>query len=711
MALRYNTYRNIFNEAPVEEYRYAIERMKEQYQSNRSAALQNEQYLSQIALMEGDQDIANNLTARANDVISSIAEEGNWEHAGNKIAQLARETLSDRDLAMAMKSKENYDKALDMNRQLIAAGRKPLWFTDPSKHKTISENGYSIFEASPEGQLDYDSRIQKLWSDVQKDGGSLGLTQAEWGLLKTGNWQGISQDKITRLQDEMMRRYQTTNEYDQEKRKLMYYGNMSAEEADSEIQQHVLDTGMSRVFGISSNKYMANPMLPYMFSNSEKKQGPKIEGVAYPYGSTSYGIGTDNTSMQQKGKALSKAKSDLAAAESTGSPSAVATAQRSLENAQNSYESAIQLSDVAERSAGIGDDFWDTQLQDWTKAKALKSSRAPENSTERQALHLLSGLQMEDFKGLVRGYTDIESVADGLLQGQDFYNSSIKEAVKNKVINRLDELRSDKLDFGMTSDPYEKYHDALKNNLNGLSEGNIEDVAVNTVDYFNEDGTDFKFDERIKDNIKGLLVGNTVSLQNSEGELSEETIPKESTVKYAGSFGGHPRFVVEWDDDGSSKGGIYTYNGSDQSIKQSLRDMNLRVMNSSDVSEAVESRAAREYADLETNGQVTALGHVMFGASTPENLTAPVLLHTQDSAQGKISHYALPSVNNGTLSLSIKSFLDPGTGEKPKYFGNELIATNPGELSAALGRRMAAASFQVPETTNYATMFNFNAQN
>lgn len=206
----------------------------------------------------------------------------------------------------ALQQKDALDK---LNIQLNAMGKHPLVFQDlPSvwdpqtgKYKSQQELTFDV-----EGMLDYQNkRDQIATSSLQEEGGegSLPSLQAMGNspYLTVGSWKGVNKKQVLNKMAYMLDMYKDTEEYIQEKKKLMRLEGLTEAQAEQEIADSMASVAYSKVHLTTSNQFLADPVFGAKMKQAEEDEKKKLDNISMGIESIS-GYNTINPTIMKKSK-------------------------------------------------------------------------------------------------------------------------------------------------------------------------------------------------------------------------------------------------------------------------------------------------------------------------------------------------------------------------------------------------------------------------
>lgn len=237
---------------PLEQIQNTGNVLQQRYYQNLANQNAIELALEQQPYLENDKTIQDSLRDDLQKAIKQIAADGgNYENATQKINSLSRAYLGDKRRLAAEKNYKTIEEEIQRENEMRAKGITPLTRNDRQNFSTVDpETGQlSNYTSDLQAQLNYNKAQEELFDDLKASVGSLHLKEltgdekkALAGYLKTGQWQGISNSRITNYLNHAMNRYKDTPEYAQQK----YFGL-----SDQDIKSQLLSTGLEQVFSQS----------------------------------------------------------------------------------------------------------------------------------------------------------------------------------------------------------------------------------------------------------------------------------------------------------------------------------------------------------------------------------------------------------------------------------------------------------------------------
>jgi hypothetical protein len=193
----------------------------------------NKDYADKIAMLaaqdqyrEKDKALKDKMTQSIYGDIDKIAgSEGNFENSSAAVSQIAKGYFTNQERLAAV---ENFkltekDKELEMQGYGLNFGDNREDFTtiDPLTQQPRR------FNVNRQKQYDYDKKMQEILGKVNPDAGVTGPTgekitfdEQERNLIKSGQWQRISPQKLTRLVDALLPNYKQSQEGLQDLQKM-----------------------------------------------------------------------------------------------------------------------------------------------------------------------------------------------------------------------------------------------------------------------------------------------------------------------------------------------------------------------------------------------------------------------------------------------------------------------------------------------------------
>ncbi len=196
---------------------------------------QNKDYSDKIAilaaqdqLLKNDQGIKDAYVADVKDKISKISQSnGNFENSSGAVSQLAKDVFTNPDRLLALDNAKKAEQAKELQRQY---GADALNFGDnPSSFSTIHPDTgeKQRFNVGVEKKADYSKKMQELLGKVASDGYTIAPTgdkinfnDYERYLIKSGQVNKLSKDKLHNLVEGLLPSYKVSGEGTQDVRRL-----------------------------------------------------------------------------------------------------------------------------------------------------------------------------------------------------------------------------------------------------------------------------------------------------------------------------------------------------------------------------------------------------------------------------------------------------------------------------------------------------------
>lgn len=229
-----------------------------------------------VQTLGGDEYTVNRLKDRITDRMGSVISSGAYENANFAVSDAVTDFASDKSVAQAAESMENYKKGEALKAEMKAKGMQiydfdkmvvgtnpdgtPIWGSAADTH--VTETG-GVYQPKFEEKLDTSARVKMLMDGIAEDGGALrsvaataGVTEAEAKMfLKYG--EGISDDKIARIAKALTPLYADSQEGRQKFRALTQLELQDEKTAMNALEQDLYSYGKKQVGW--KNKYIENP--------------------------------------------------------------------------------------------------------------------------------------------------------------------------------------------------------------------------------------------------------------------------------------------------------------------------------------------------------------------------------------------------------------------------------------------------------------------
>lgn len=223
-----SNYKELDDAASTLDSRY---RANKDYSDKIAIMLANEQYL------QNDQHIKDNLAKNLYSSIDKISKSPqNFENSSAAVSQLARDHYTNQARIAAL---NNYQKAQEVKKQQTMLGADFMNFGDnPENFSTVDPNTGEIRTLNPavEKKADYSSKMQQLLGKVADDGYFIGpsgekqtFDDTERYLIKTGQVNKISKDKLNNLVEGLLPSYKASGEGAQDIRRLTKLEGLSSD--------------------------------------------------------------------------------------------------------------------------------------------------------------------------------------------------------------------------------------------------------------------------------------------------------------------------------------------------------------------------------------------------------------------------------------------------------------------------------------------------
>lgn len=259
--LTYNPYVSQYVPLPVNELLTVGTALQERANTAYAAQESGKNFLRDLPVWRNDVADRDTYVTDVQDQFSKLLDqhEGAWESM-----EFARESNSlinrlTRD-PKVKKWQENYSAIQSAQAEADKLGALGLNFNPWENFKTLDDKGsLKTFTGDVQQRLDWDARKETLFNQMEADAKAIGLTDAEFGMLKYGKTKGISKDKVNRYLNEAFKRYATTSEFSQEHRKNVLLGGMTEDQSLQTIKQSLLATGYEKVFKETDYDYTQKP--------------------------------------------------------------------------------------------------------------------------------------------------------------------------------------------------------------------------------------------------------------------------------------------------------------------------------------------------------------------------------------------------------------------------------------------------------------------
>lgn len=267
-GVQFQPYIKPYNGSANQELSDTVKQLTQRYDENQQAGTALDIYAGQMAAQVGDgdrEDAMGKIDQVRNQLGNIVNSEQGYYTARPQIAQLAAKFKGDPDLAVMMANKKLQDEEQDTNNKLRAQGHTILDFNDDNfKTVTYDKTGkkiYNTYTPQSEAMHNYHDAQAKYFDQMQADTSGGGLSHAAMqGFLQTGQFGGISGQKVKAQADRALNSYLATPEGDQQLRKYTQLDKMDTDEAKHAIQKEMIATGMERAYHQSTTQYMQDPM-------------------------------------------------------------------------------------------------------------------------------------------------------------------------------------------------------------------------------------------------------------------------------------------------------------------------------------------------------------------------------------------------------------------------------------------------------------------
>lgn len=167
---------------------------------------------------------------------------------------------------------EFYKNQLKIQDELRAKGENSTTFLNGEMNQSLYDNDGNRKSGNYQANytakvLDYSSIMKDYFNDIQADAGSLGLQQAEFDQLKSGNWKGISTEKLDRIAETLFPNYIQSADGISQLKFLTTASTMnpnpkysSDSEAMLEIKKQFKNTAKSKAFTQTQVSYQDDPI-------------------------------------------------------------------------------------------------------------------------------------------------------------------------------------------------------------------------------------------------------------------------------------------------------------------------------------------------------------------------------------------------------------------------------------------------------------------
>jgi hypothetical protein len=159
-------------------------------------------------------------------------------------------------------------------------GDEGIDYNPYNNYRTIQEDGtIAPYTAEVTKMLQWDPRKEQMWNQVEDDAYAMGLSRADFGMLKSGQTGGISQQKIDNLLSLMNNRYLGTPEGKQELKYYQKVQGLSEQDARRQVKESLRAAGYERVHTKQDVNYHQDPTYDNTRGNGTNKppEGARIE--------------------------------------------------------------------------------------------------------------------------------------------------------------------------------------------------------------------------------------------------------------------------------------------------------------------------------------------------------------------------------------------------------------------------------------------------
>jgi len=271
--LTFNKARSLREPLPIEQYDKILSELDTRYRENKKTADQIEILAKNLEVAPGDEEIKQTEVQRLMTELDALSKKGDYENLSAQVEQQAKAFATNQDLRVATQNYKTIAEQREEAHKLALAGKQPLQFSNPEGFKSKNEDGsYNYFRKDVQEQLDYDTRMTKIYQDVLPDAVESGLlTASQAEDLRNGTLEivtpqvfretakGITADKIKQFEQMAFSRYANTPEYGQQFRKVAEIEQMYADVQDpamrneliqDEIKKQLTNVGLMRTFKI-----------------------------------------------------------------------------------------------------------------------------------------------------------------------------------------------------------------------------------------------------------------------------------------------------------------------------------------------------------------------------------------------------------------------------------------------------------------------------
>jgi hypothetical protein len=250
----YDNPRSSYKGLPVEEMAATAKKLDTDYWQNKDYYDKLE--ITNRNLLVDSQDEAVKAQALAElNKIKDYQANNNFEHAGNIVRDISKNIATNQPFRAAVMNKAKMEEANALKEKLRSEGKVPLDLSPEYKGAVNSDGTINYWKHDISPELNYSDQAQKIWTQIASDAyADKELTQDEFNKIKSGSWEGISQQKINKLIKD------ATNLYNNSPEGIQHYRKFAEKEKVANPKQSIEDfvksAGNLRVFNKTEAKYM-----------------------------------------------------------------------------------------------------------------------------------------------------------------------------------------------------------------------------------------------------------------------------------------------------------------------------------------------------------------------------------------------------------------------------------------------------------------------
>lgn len=290
-----------YTPSPVAEFDAYGQQLNNRYEQNLASMDSLDILASQMEVLEGSRGIKDKAIGDIRNLMSEFQKRGDYENAAPKLRLAAKRLATDRNLKTAI---ENYQNAKKWDEELRVAknnGINMLQFND-YRNERFDDRGDLISNANTsdnQKRLDWEGRQATYFDQLQPE--TVTIEESGYRRGANGLWEkygnasskgGISADRVVEQASRNLGSYLQTSEGQQQLKYLTSprYGNMSVQDAQKQILNGLITSGMEKVFNNSVTKtasdYMANPFkqeqaMDLQLANAQANlEGQRLSNIA-----------------------------------------------------------------------------------------------------------------------------------------------------------------------------------------------------------------------------------------------------------------------------------------------------------------------------------------------------------------------------------------------------------------------------------------------